>query len=467
MSNAKVFNVLEESGLLRNKYLCAFLARDNTSVALLLLLVAAFSFVLRPSIRGHDGVLNYAYLRSVLIDRDLDFTNDYHYYLSRESDWFDNQQLPRDPVTNRPINLYGVGSSILWSPWVLAAHAYCRLSSSRRDAWQADGFSFPYEAAVGLGSCFYASVGLLFLHLVLRRRFGRRTAFWTCISIWLATPLFFYTYLHPSMSHANSFFLAALLLWLYTNGDGIGRWISMGAAAGLLSATRFQDAALLAGIAAGEGWRILHARIDGDFIRSRAIRYILATAAALIMFSPQFVAWHYLQGSALSGPRAYLMQGSVRLWAPVHAVEVMFSPRHGVFYWHPMLLLGLLGLFVGRRLPRLRLICLVMFTAELWVVSCWSLWWAGASFGHRLFISALPALALGIASFIPRWRVTRSLTPAVVIILVVWNFGYVVQYGSGMISRQAAVGIRELAYNNVIRVPKLLLGINLNADGKK
>jgi hypothetical protein len=148
-------------------------------------------------------------------------------------------------------------------------------------------------------------------------------------------------------------------------------------------------------------------------------------------------------------------------------MQVLFSPRHGAFYWHPGLLLAFAGLLIGTRLPRLRLICLAMFVAELWVIASWSIWWAGASFGHRLFISALPALAVGAASLISKWPLAQRITPAIVTALVLWNFGYVVQYGSGMISRQGSVSLRELAHNNFVKVPQLLLGKNPDPGVKK
>lgn len=452
---------------MKNNSLRGFLPGDNYFVTFALLLTAAFCFILRPSIRGHDGVLNYAYLRSALIDHDLDFTNDYAYYLQQQADWFDNQELPRDPVTNRPINLYGVGSAILWSPWVVAAHAWCLTTAHRPDAWPANGFSYPYEEAVGLGSCFYATVGLLLVHALLRSRYGKVAGFWGALAIWLASPLFFYMYLHPSMSHANSFFLAALLLWLYVRGDGLVRWTCLGFVAGLLASTRFQDAILLAGIAVGEAVNIARNRTQPRLLPQRLIRYLLATAAAIVTFTPQLIAWHYLQGSAFSGPRAYLMQGTVHMWAPVHAFQVLFSARHGLFYWHPMLLLAFAGLLLSVRRPWLRLVCLAMFAAELWVISCWSLWWAGASFGHRLFISALPALSVGAAAMVQRTPLTRRAGPILIIFLTFWNFGYVVQYGSGMINRQGPIGIRQLFFNNLVRIPALFLRSNPASPSEK
>lgn len=444
----------------------AFLRAPRYSITLLLLISGAFLFLLHPSIRGHDGVLNYAYLRSALLDRDLDFSNDYAYYLERQARWFNNEELPRDPVTNLPINLYGVGSSLLWAPWVLTVHVALHAAQAAGAEVDANGFSRPYEWAVGLGSCFYASLGLWLAFRFASQGYGRRAAFWSLLVVWLASPLVFYMYLHPSMSHSNSFFLAALLAFTYARGDSRLRWLGLGFIAGLLVATRFQDAALLGGIAAAELWRIRDLAEKGNLLKltwSRATRYALFLAAAAVAFAPQLLAWHILQGSAWSGPRAYMMQGEMRPWAPIHATEVLFSSRHGFLFWHPLLITGVAGLFVARRNRRLALLCLCAFVFQWWAISSWSIWWAGASFGHRMFISALPFLALGSAALFARFSrsgVLRGAMVSLTLLGILWNLGYIVQYGSGMIDRQKGVPFSELTRNNVWRVPRLLLGID-------
>ena len=416
------------------------------------LVAAALVCVLRPSIHGNDGVQNYAPLRSLLFDDDLDYTNEYAHYFALEASWFDNKHIPRDPVTGRPVNLYGIGNAILWGPWVLLFHAAGVAAHAIGMPVALDGYSALYGAAVGIGSAFYASLGLLLLHRLLRRRFGEDAAFWSTLVAWLASPLFFYMYLHPSMSHANSFFLAALLLSLYLGGDGMGRWVAMGAVAGLMTLVRFQDALLLAAVIPGE---LL--RRDGGPLRSRLARYAAFCAAALAVFSPQLLAWDYLQGSPFSGPRAYMMQGSVKPWAPVHVLGVLFSPRHGLFYWTPALLISLAGLLVPRGDTRLKLLCLAAFAAQLWIISSWSIWWAGASFGHRMFISSLPALAVGAANLLAAYpRAARILKP-VILALILWNFGCMAQYALGIIPRQDAVSYATLARNNFVTLPQMAI----------
>jgi hypothetical protein len=435
------------------------LAQDRHALALLILLAAAFALVLRPSIHGNDGVQNYAYLRSLVFDGDLDFTNEYTFYISREASWFDGKQIPRDPVTGRPINLYGVGSSVLWAPWVIGFHIAGKLANACGAAFTLDGYSRLYEIAVGMASCFYASLGLMFVFRLLRREASSENVLWACIAVWLASPLFFYMYLHPSMSHANSFFLAALLLWVYEGGDSVRRWACMGAVAGLLVLTRFQDGVLLGAVAAGE--LVRRRESPGSDARIRAAffarRYGVFAVAAAAVFSLQMLAWWALQGSPFSGPRAYMMQGSLRPWAPVHAIQVLFSSFHGLYFWHPVLLAATAGLFVGGFSHRFRLIALVGIAGQLWVVSSWSIWWAGASFGHRMFISVLPFLAVGAASLLCRTGKFRHAARVAVLLLSFWNFGYIVQYGANMIPRQSPVPIGTLVRNNVIEVPRHLV----------
>lgn len=434
---------------------------------LCLMLIASFVFVTRPSIHGNDGVQNYSYLRSLRFDKNLDFSNEYDYYMSREADWFDKKLIPRDPVTDLPINLYGVGSSILWAPWVLWADGilYAAERAGKSLPYQRDGYSLPYQLAVGFASSFYASLGLWLLFLTLRRMRSESEASWAIIPIWLASPLFFYMYLHPSMSHANSFFLAALLFTLYvSNSEGKGRWFLLGLIAGLLTITRFQDGILLLSLVVGEVWNFWSTPSGkGRWLIKRFGYYLLWILAFSIAVTPQLFAWHQLQGSWYSGPRAYLDQGSFSLLRPDHVAEVLFSGRHGLFYWHPALVLAIAGLLVAGQFLREKLMALSVFAGQTWVVASWSIWWAGASFGHRMFISVLPFLAVGAMVTIGRKGFVGFVLKSLVVLLVIWNFGCVIQYGYGWVSRQQAVSYKELARNNFVKFPSFVLEkLNVN-----
>lgn len=449
-----------------------FTSWGTHGILLILMVAMAWVVVTRPSIHGNDGVQNYVYLRSLMFDGNLDFSNEYEYFISRQAEWFDHKQIPRDPVTDLPINLYGVGNSLLWAPWVFLFHGGGWVANQLGADLTLDGFSTLYARAVGFGSAFYASVGLLLLFRTLAAMRGTAAAAWAVMLVWLTSPLFFYMYLHPSMSHANSFFLSALLLSLYlrwvpgeAEGDtspdrqSLWKWTAMGAVGGLMVLTRYQDGILLLGLLVGELW--LWSRADGSKLRwiaRRAGRYAVWLVAFGLVLTPQLFAWKYLQGSWFSGPRAYVQQGSFSFLAPAYAPQVLFSSKHGLFYWHPSLMMAVAGLLMAGTYLREKLMALACFAGQVWVVASWSIWWAGASFGHRMFISTLPFLAIGAVFTVGRNDRIGFICKVLMMALIAWNFGCIVQYGLGWIPRQDGVPLSVLAHNNFVRIPMLLIG---------
>ncbi len=442
---------------------------------LIVLLIVALTFVTRPSIHGNDGVQNYVYLRSLLFDGDFDFTNEYRHYFGTAPEWFDHKDPPRDPVTGKPINLYGVGNALLWAPWVFAFHGLGLIVEKLGVEIALDGYGKLYQWAVGVGSAFYASVGLFLLFLFLRNWVSTRVAFWTVLFLWLGTPLFFYSHIHPSMSHANSFFLSTLLVYLWWGRRFTRRHaFALGTVAGLLALTRFQDAVLLVPLALVEflrWWHLLRRRWAWNFKRQWVFRRLQCWGCFLVAMvaicSLQCFAWAELHGSPVSGPRGYLSQGQVDLLRPRHALQVLLSPFHGLLHWHPLLIFGLIGLCFRMIPPRLRLAAATAFLVQVWIVGSWSIWWAGASFGHRMFISTFPWLALGTAAIWEAWnRRHRWLIPSIVAVALLWNFGLVVQYAARIIPRQAPVSILTLG-KNMRLIPSLLLGGRQEKTGPK
>jgi hypothetical protein len=72
-----------------------------------------------------DGTYYYAYLRSLILDQDLDFTNDY--------------QLLGNPLgattvelTKRPGNLFTIGPALFWTPFFLVGHLLSARDMTKR-----------------------------------------------------------------------------------------------------------------------------------------------------------------------------------------------------------------------------------------------------------------------------------------------------------------------------------------------
>ena len=79
--------------------------------------------------------------------------------------------------------------------------------------------------------------------------------------------------------------------------------------------------------------------------------------------------------------------------------EMLFSSRHGLFSWSPLLIFAALGfLFFVRREPRVGVPLALLLAGLVYVNSSVADWWAGGSFGARRFDSAIPIFALGLAT---------------------------------------------------------------------
>jgi hypothetical protein len=418
--------------------------------------------LLNPTLHGRDGLSNYAPLRSLLFDGDLHYGNDYALFDQATGGAFEFAAIAREPNSGRPGNRYGIGSAVLWAPFVSVARLWGLIRGIEEN-----GLESRYAWAVGIGSVFWAGVGLWLVFAFCRRTWGRRAAWVAAASALGLSPLAVYVFFHVSMSHAPAFFslTAFLAAWeAARRRGGSRRYALAGALGGLAALVRVQDAAVVMAVLALEA--ILSAResLGGGAGRKRRLGGLAtATICGAVVFIPQTIAWRLLYGSFFSGPAPYLRNyPEFNLLRPVHAGEVLFSSNHGVFFWHPLLAVGLVGLALAlaRRKRRMAALGLaVAFLATWHLTACWQVWHAGASFGNRFYISILLVFAAGWAAVASqcRSRLKGRLIWAVILLGTLWNAGLAVQYGTEMAPRQGKVAFTDLARNQFTRVPGALV----------
>ena len=109
-------------------------------------------FLITPYVRG-DGNGYYAYVRSVILDGDLNFENEY----ARADPKF-RENLFKRRITPRGYldNPWAPGSAVLWAPFFLAGHAIATAGNALGLAVPLDGFSPPYRWAVAVGTATFA-----------------------------------------------------------------------------------------------------------------------------------------------------------------------------------------------------------------------------------------------------------------------------------------------------------------------
>jgi hypothetical protein len=113
--------------------------------------------------------------------------------------------------------------------------------------------------------------------------------------------------------------------------------------------------------------------------------------------------------------------------------ETLFSSRHGLFFWSPVLLLAVGGLWRTRdRLIRGWMLGGMM----LWYAnSAWHCWWFGDAFGARAFLELSGLFGTGLALSFACLSGRPRLTATIVVAAVTFNLILMALYISHAVSR--------------------------------
>lgn len=386
-------------------------------------LVGAFAY---PAPTGKvingDAIQYFAYLRSAVFDRDLDFTDDYR-LLYGEAGATTNTWLTTRTPTGRPPNLMSVGPAILWAPFYLATALLLGLIGQP----PATGLEPVMLASIGIAGATYATLGACLVYKSCALLFPRAASFWATIIIWLGGSAIYYSLVSPTYSHATSLFAVALFVyaWLRTRSSrAVERVVLLGALGGVVALVRWQDAIVLllpvAEIAHGVRW--------GRERRIVALaRMAVLGALAAVTFLPQVFAWESLYGTPLLTPQG---AGFMR-WSEPAVLSVLFSLKHGLFSWTPALLLVVAGLpFLVRRDRLVGWSSVAVLVLTVYVNAAVQDWWAGAAFGARRFVGSAVFFGLGIAALFaaPRLAQRASAVRWLSLGLVGYNLLFLMQY---------------------------------------
>jgi hypothetical protein len=387
-----------------------------------------------PAIRG-DAIQYYAYLRSLVFDRDLDFQNEYeHFYARGDAGDAENFWLTAETGAGRRPNMMSIGPALLWSPFYVTAVAIAAVAASAGITNRPDGLSLGFQLIAGLAGVLYATAGAWLCSRIAATRFGPAAAFWGALVAWLAGPAIYYSLVSPAYSHATSLFATSLFVLVWLTGLGrtaTWRFLGLGLLAGLAALVRWQDAIVLLLPA----WELQDAvRRSRLPLPKAAMSVALLMAGLVVGVLPQLLAWHAIYGSFLTVPQG----GSFMRWGEPAVLSVLFSTNHGLFLWTPALLIATVGLaWVWRRDHLIGSAVLLVFAAAVYVNAAVSDWWAGEAFGSRRFIACTPIFALGLAALGDLLESTGRLTTLRLtgVALVIYNALFLLQYQVAMRGR--------------------------------
>jgi len=425
--------------------------------------------LLNPWVRG-DGVGYYAFGRALLIQHNLDFAPDYQHANEgfREAR-LDAAGFPRQEfrtVTGHLDNHFSIGPAMLWSPFLICAHAGVLLARAFGSKVAADGFSFPYLVAMAFGTLLYGFFALLLSYRVACRFTAERWALFATIAIWWASSLLVYMYFNPSWSHAHSAFAVALFFWywLRTREERTrAQWLVLALIAGIMLNVYYPNAIILVVLIPEalaqyrEAWRRPEAKAAtvGSLFTSHILFYVVAFALLL----PTFLTRYIVYGGFFQ--TGYIPVTSWH-WASPYFGALLFSSNHGLFSWTPLLLIASAGLFIfWRRCAAIGTPVILMLLVFYYFMASYPDWDGISSYGNRFFVSMTVFFVLGlavmldaVARYFSSQRIASVWLGAGLSVFMVWNVGLIFQWGAHMIPARGTMSWAQVTRNQFHAVPR-------------
>ncbi len=389
------------------------------------LLAFAFLIIIKPwqpngnAIIHWDVSLYYAYLPATFIYHDVCIQEEW------PVDFYSMQMGFDRPYKERAVIKMSMGMAYMYSPFFFIAHGIASLLPQV----EANGYSVPYQVALGFAGVFWAITGVYFLFLLLCRFVSASAASIAVAIIFVGTNLFYYTYWEGAMSHASLFALLAITLWLgerYLEKQLLREAISLGILVGLIILIRpIMVLPLLALVA----FYVYRLRGKINWVHLPVIMGI-----GLLIWLPQLAYWKYTTDSWLY----YSYGGEGFFFNDPKIIQGLVGWRKGWLIYTPLMGLAFLGTWpLLHHQKRWFWLIAPLFLAYIYVIFSWWCWWYGGSYGMRPMIEFYPFLALPLAFFIQaiiKQKKWISIPVFIVIItLAAYNIFAIWQYKKTMI----------------------------------
>jgi hypothetical protein len=352
-----------------------------------------------------DGGGYYAYLPSVVFDLDLDLSNQIR------PGWTTRQSpLRMDKCTELGYvkNKYPIGFALTLLPSFLISHWLSQLLWIMTGSplfLDDGGYSLVYQllnlgAILGFG---YLTMVLIDQILVSHFRAKPPLAAAAILSCWLGTNYIYYYCVEPFMIHIISTFWVTLAIWtvlgisarLKARGVPDRELFLVVFSSSMAVICRFSNFFVFPFLV------YLLLRVWKTRRRPNLWRALLVALVGMIPLLLQILVWKATTGKLL---KYTYDRETFRYWASPKLWQTLFSLRHGLLTWSPLLLLsgaGFLGQVWKRRWRKDSGI--VPFAAAflvLWYLnSAWYGWWFGNAFGGRAFLELVSLFALGLLFF--------------------------------------------------------------------
>ena len=353
----------------------------------------------------HDALWTFGYLRSIFIDHDLDFYNE---FILRNA-YFMYVPTPSEPI-------FYAGTSFCLAPFFWLGHLIA-LGFAFNPTFFSDGYSLPYTVMTGLGGALFGISSLVLQFRLFRRSYDVFPSFMATFLILGAGHFLFYVFVWPLYSHAFSVFMVSffILLWVQTRKNrALSQWALLGGILGWAAWIRPQNALFVC----LPLW---------DFFKNKEQSFNKKAWGLLVFLLlggwglfPQAVLWYKSSGAFWVD--AYQHIGDDFFWLKPRFGQLFFSWNKGLFTWTPVFWLCLPGFyFLKKKNPQIAWPLLLAFFLQSYLVASYEFPDGGAGFGSRYLLNTLPFLGLCLSACIDRFQRNKKLWILLVGMLTLWN----------------------------------------------
>ena len=340
-----------------------------------------------------DVTSYYSYLPAIFVHQDLKFNflkNSTINYAEKHQFW------PETAPNGNKVIKTTMGMSVLYLPFFLVAHAFAIFSPE----FNPNGFSKVYEIGLTFSCVFYLIIGMYFLSKILLRLYDKKIVSILLSLVFLGSNLFFYSTTEPCMSHAYTFSLGSILMYLTTKifeKFELKMALLFGVILGLLFLVRptniiFGLVCFLFNVFSLKSFK---KRLFWSLKNSKLLA--LTILVALAVCSVQFIYWKWATGdwifNSYVGERFYFDRPRI--------LNFLFSYRKGWLVYSPIFILSFLGLFkMYKNKNEWGFPVVITLIATIYLFSCWWCWWFGGGFGMRPMIDYYPLLIIPIGELL-------------------------------------------------------------------
>lgn len=356
---------------------------NNDKNVLLILAVIFFVltlFCLNIFLSPPDTAAYYSVARSIIIDYDMNFSNEYEQFNFLTSMFW---VTPAGYLSND----WPIGTGILLAPFLFIAHIFIMALKLFFPTINADGYNSAYQIFAALGMVFAAFIGFWAVVSFLRQFAKPKIILISIFFILFGSPLAFYLFYANFMSHIPGFVFVSLfiLLWSETLKERSKKdWMLLGLLLGISAIIRPQNILVGAVLIPEIIFNLFDKANRKIIIKDYVWGILFFIIFCIIGFLPQFIFWGKIYGNFFQFPKIDEMD-----WFSPHIISMIFSDYHGILLWTPIVILSLPGLLIICKKNKIIGYSLILFAVlEFYVNAANKIWWASGSLGNRRLVDA-------------------------------------------------------------------------------